>query len=551
MNQALSNVISTIVKSHGSAIIAEPRFRYILQDSYPFNDDMSLKMAFQSVWESDYCSRLYAASSSKDVIGLIRQEVNGYAPNGSYTKDEYKDCLETIAIGSGKVTFKDLYPNVKPPKPNGPTPPKAPRKPISSYKGFWPTLIWSIIANVLCFVTYGLFLGGWWLFWAILIVGFFQLGIYANLGEKFGTEYSIKVGNRILIPGMCSFSLFYFLSPLFCTDFFCHGIGFHGEKAGTLGIILCYLVALMSWGMVFSSSAKLNVKKSILPSCLACAITISIFIFFGNLQNIENQSIINNQQKIADRNASLIEDRKSKTEALAFKGIKLDSHISELLKTIEGLKANDSIINTTFVILDENQAINLNEHDLNMEFATDLDNVTMVVGLFLYEDKLGKIILRPSNSKMQYSTLVRSRLAQHNIEYASRMYDKSVSHNQLVGMYMNKYGDPEVIDVSSYEFDRLRENDFSWITCRWTFPTGDITITPRGTIGNDDSEITYTSLGYRQWQKRLEQMEETRRKHVQDSIQQRKFIEEQEQLKAKRADSLRQIELHKRALQDI
>lgn len=597
MYSDLIDVVSSIVNKYGVSILSDPKFWNILSDSYNFASKYSLRDAYKKCISEGHVNQLIKLQGKRrETIKQIGYIIKKYRKIASY-KDDYVSVLFSVAIALNTCTKSDYVDVLKGAKATS-------SHQVSKSQFFrslqsicivifskYPRFIWlGLIAVCIGTLMYGLYIfSGWWMFFVLFFIGVIQIsycgyviiaidnskdtttqGAIASIGLPFAVAF--------LVNALASF---FFQSDDFRWKIYNYFGDWHSSTSAELseigwqnmysfthrtvespgfmsfllGIFLLALFAGCSYGICNNVNPKprLKVKYGLFSLALIIMIESGIFIYPSIKRSVQERQFMSNEKNINEQmttqreyNDSIKSSRASLSKELSFKGIKLGISWDTALGYAQSIVDSDSSSNLiresvndkffyTYFREEDNIIETLTQAYVSREskedddvdwftgklldFSTTLDNQSVSISVFGVDNKVYAITIIPSGSSS---------------------YGSFENYDELIDLYTQKYGEPELLrDRSYYEDHHYSDNT----VYAWTFKSGAIRLT--------NKYIAYVPLSFftladeKALKKKLEKEEEERRQEY------LKFQKDSLERAKREADSLLHLQNHQNAINEI
>ena len=588
MYLSLIDTVSKLVKTYGVDILSDPKFWYILSDSYSFGNEYALKDTFKSCLSNGYVSKLIAIKgNSKKTKAQIAQIIDSENKLNTGKEKEYSAVLYSIAIAIGSCNKKEYSDfinrnNLQPgpsPKPNPtPKPNNKPKKYNVSIKEWIFSLTYYILGVALALggtIFLSAFYDGWWLFFIVLFTGFAQFvycGCMMTTIEKITNEDYKTTVLSFLFPIFCAFVGNALFSFFFFFESFRHWLGSHlsgfphspeGPYFITFLLIIIYvlfvgLASLSCYSSDISFSANLSkARKNVAIVSGAIVTFLYLLLFFlpiigrGLMEHsnkVEMARIENLRKELINKNNKLHKDRIIIEKELSFKKIKLgisyDTAIEYANDNAEDKNPYSQSSTYDFLVSSEDgiiDAIIKNEYIKSEEMIdnknyysgqsytvkTILDNQEVYLTLYERNGLVFAMIITPDS--WRGSTFRESEF------------------NDLLKLYSSKYGEPENLGSDllddTYHYHDREEND-KYV---WQFKNGTIQLTNKYIIYVSADFVKSASQTFINEAR----IKEARQRHIADSIRrEQNWIDSIRRVESKR-DSIRRAHSHQNAINEI
>lgn len=599
MYLSLIDTVTKIVKSYGVGILSDSKFWYVLNDSYSFGSEYTLRDTFKSCIATGYVSRLVSlkgnSKKTKDEISHIVKSESKINPG---KEQEYAAALYSIAIAIGSCAKKDYtnFINYKPQTKPSPSP-KPKKKPSSQFSKLskrekWYLLlliIFGIIASFGGTIFYSAFFAGWWLFFIVLFAGFAQTVYVSSLlvaledSQHPSFRYiTLSVLTPILLAIVCdSIMSFMFFFPGFRAWLSHHIGGWSGDEPTIFSFFLCllyvFIVGFITIGCYVSTPVgfpDFNLKKFLAQNrvlYVSTAIVLFGYIYLFFYPNISGAITMYKIRKEIEQveqdysaqlrtNCELQKQRSNQIMELAFKGIKLGISYETDVQTAEAIP---DFANGTERF-----------YSINIDGKTNPANLSAVL-------ETQWIMPDTTEVKKDYFTIAgkvftgKSTLDNSPIDLAIYEYKNRVpliivgfshdegSFNQIVSLYSNKYGEAERMTISgtpyrcdeaelyyreqypysySSESNGTHKNDYVW-----TFKNGFIRISPQKIIYMSNDFSNLLSREYNKMKFKIEQRESIVKDSINNANKRKEALERQKAID----DSIRKSNNHAKAINEI
>ncbi|MDE5773834.1 MAG: hypothetical protein K2H86_05205 [Muribaculaceae bacterium] len=602
MYLSLIDTVSKIVKAYGINILSDPKFWYILSDSYSFGNEYVLKDIFKRCLNTGYISKLVAIKgNSKKTKTEINHLVNKENKLNPGKGKEYSAVLYSVAIAIGSCNKKDYYDFINP---NNPHPCKNPNTSSSHNRSFYRNVIATfgsiiknytriLIAGILTVsistLLYGLYLFyGWWMFFILVIMGIMQMWYCGYWFRMINNANNQKRKSDIASVGF-PFIVAYCVNVLL--SFFFQGSGFrwvafnyfgdwqpkYAEGLSHVGAAEMYqfthntlespsFFSILA-GIIFfacpigcaiefcknHSGLKLKIKYCLLSLFLMMIPEACIFIYPTIKHKTQEENFLQREANIRaqmvslkERNDALISSRATIVKDLSFKDIKLgiswDTAIGYAKTIVESDSSSNRYAND---FIEKYFYTRFRENNEVIETLTKADESYAPEDSTEYHYLTGKLL--KFNTTIDNNEVSVRIFGVKDKVYAIVITPSDVSpywsfedYDDFVKLYKRKYGEPEIIRDRAYYDDNSYPDNTIY---EWTFKNGIVRLTTEYITYLPSSFFTLANDVATK--KKLEKEEEERRlKYLQF---QKDSIMKATQL----ADSLRRLHNHKNAINEI
>lgn len=586
MYDKLFDAVNQIVRTYGVAILDDPKFWFILTDTYSFGSDYSLKDTFKECLSRGWVKSLYSLKGKKrKTLNYIRQIVD---TENQYNRENLTTSLFAIAIAICSCKKSDYLVFIG--QPNNPQQPsvnpKSKRNNPFTWKEWW-VLCWLVIGGV--FVSFGgtifysAFYHGWWLFFIVLFSGIAQLFYCGLLSETItsirkkllqdnDTVLSVTLPFLLAMIGNTVLSFFFFFQS------FRNWLGNHlsdhpSDEPTFITFILCLIsLAVTSWGCFLCMGGDSSnivkhkfitiIHKRAFKWCFGLTIFGYILLFlYPNISiavteyhiNQEKKQIEKEYNQILQSNKELQDKRRNKVMDLSFKGVKLGSSYKTDIQTAEALDDfRDGRERYYSIQIDGREDVTKLLSNIDVHWTeqtsegiyghlyscqTSLDNHNISLNIYEYKNLVQMIIIDFSLNEDEFK--------------------------HLVELYTSKYGEPERMTLSGHPFKedpkvlyyhkkyyKYYSNDYMENLKNdyvWTYKNGIIRLSAKQIMYISSGFVELLMGEYEDQNKRIKQREI----FVSDSIKKEELRIEAIRKQKDYEDSIRKVKNHQNAINDI
>ena len=567
MYLSLIDTVSKIVKTYGVDILSSPKFWHVLSDSYSFGNEYALKDIFKSCLTTGYISKLVAikgnSKKTKAEIAHIVDSENRINPG---KEKEYSAVLYSIAIAIGSCSKKDYSDYINRNNQQSTPSPRPKRSKNKKQRNNcllsdgW-TYIWGICAVMVSAGLFNLPLFYGFPLWALIIIlGIVQLSFCSYLLRLESNQQNDKI-KSFAIPIIIVFFLIDCISlglTIF-KDLHVYLWAYLSGRAGLIGLDDLTYSAFWIWagfnevGGIFSFLLTLLLLFCV-ASCLIGTIsnqfslkrlTISvdkgsiflsstiILLIFASCWSIyyyenatERENYIKRQEDIDSRNHRIQCEQKNREVDLSFKGIKLGIDFSTCLGYADSLFYSKIKVKPDYELIEVKSWSNLPSYFTRAIVGNiQWDNQIVKLSVMEYNNKVGEIKVEPEES------------------YINSFYD----YPRVINLYTMKYGEPQK-EIWSPMLRYFKEcgiidKPYDWTYYRWSFKNGRIDLS--------NNSIVYQSETVTKHIEEIEIKEQHEKEIRQRQIEREQQIADSIEFENKKLDSLKIINNHKNAINEI
>ena len=593
MYLSLIDTVSTIVKTYGVDILSDPKFWYILSDSYSFGNEYALKDIFKRCLAACYISKLVAlkgiSKKTKAEIAHIVDSENKINPG---KEKEYSAVLYSIAIAIGSCNKKDYsdFINYNNPQP-APKPRHKPTKPNSSSITFG--VVFSTFVGLIILFAGTLFFGAylydrWWMFPVILLMGFIQVGYCAFCLNTLDNPYlkwndaTKRIAVSCYIPIICCFFINSLVPFFLCDESIRRTIYHHFsddftpsllsgdenayvgfdrhliEAPGFFSIVLTIILAfclfscclgLYSEKFSFRYPRYSFSKRAMIIITCSCFCGYSMFFLAPSFKRYSQRETYIHEHKewsiknleARRHNLELIESRKNMTPELSFKGIKLGISFETAQEYAKALTDFNKNAYSHYSMCPKSHKALTNAY-MGWRPKDNTDSIWLTGDLIAGKSAIDNtlVCLRILEKDNRVYSIVVLPEESENWNCPKGYFS---NYADLIELYKKKYGEPEITyrDFHSSDFYCPTNDNISEYV--WTFGNGSIRLS--------SDYIIYYSKAF--------ELDVKRVNDIFDKKERAEELEKQHRLQqidsAKRAqilaDSLRQVRNHQNAINEI